>query len=199
MKNKIVTIVCILAIVMTTVIAAAGSDESLIISQENQENVTVTNLLNDGAFPKGDYTKDVLYPMTENYGENATSKEVKVKNNSNSTPLYIRTIFYFEAGNLSAEDYFGQNNKMYIKFNDTNWEYSSWSEAYLDGKKFYTITATYADTTDAITLAPGDITSASLEKIGLKSTVSSSDAAGFGEEFEMKVVSQGATVIGDFN
>lgn len=189
MKNKIVTLLCILTILITTCIAAANSDGTAVISDEK---ATVTQLLNDAPFPYdedgNEYVRGILVPMVGNYDSSSLTKEVTVRNNSEATPLYVKSTFYFEAGDLTAEEFYGVNSLMYIQFNNSDWNYSSWSTEKIEGKTYYTITATYKSL-----LSAGSTTSASLQKMGLKSAATNSDVAGFGEDFEIKVVSQGAT------
>ncbi len=182
MKNKIVTLLCILTILITTCIAAANSDGSQTISDTEPE---ITNLINGNAVDDidgedvGVLHEDIkLVPTVKADGTGAMAKAIQVRNDGYEA-VYVRTIFAFEAGALGWED-------IHTGFNYGNeWEYSGCIDIIIDGHKYYMVTVTYKNA-----LNNDEITACSLKDIGYKYWVTSEQIASLGEDFEIRIVSQ---------
>jgi len=179
MKNKIVTLLCILTILITTCIAAANSDGSQTISETALE---ITNLVNGVAIDEYLYQETNLVPSVcvNESGKTigAIEKDVKVKN-IGSNQVFVRTIFAFEAGTLDWHD-------IHTGFNyNVGWDYLGCSEIMIDDNKYYMVVATY-DTK----LGSNDITTCSLKTIGFYNEVTSDKISSLGGDFEMRIVSQ---------
>ena len=177
MKNKIVTLLCIMTILITTGIVAANSDGANTISDTAPK---ITNLVNMVAIDKELYEDIKLVPKVESNGTGATDKTVQVQNIGDNS-VFVRTVFAFEAGALSWED-------IHTGFNYNNgWTYSGCSEISIGGHKYYMVVATY----DA-KLNMDAVTTNSLQTIGLykNAAVTSDKVASLGGDFEMRIVSQ---------
>ena len=177
MKNKIVTLLCIMTILITTGIVAANSDGGQTISDTAPE---ITNLVNEVAIDKELYEDIRLVPKVESNGAGAMDKTVQVQNIGDNS-VFVRTVFAFEAGDLSWEDIHTGFN-----YND-GWTYSGCSEIYISGHKYYMVVATHNTA-----LIKDAVTTNSLQTIGLykNAAVTSDKVASLGGDFEMRIVSQ---------
>lgn len=180
MKNKIVTLLCIMTILITTGIVAANSDGGQTISDTAPE---ITNLVNEVAIDKELYEDIRLVPKVESNGAGAMDKTVQVQNIGDNS-VFVRTVFAFEAGDLSWED-------IHTGFNsDGSWFYYGLSEEVkveIAGKDYYMVVATHNTA-----LIKDAVTTNSLQTIGLykNAAVTSDKVASLGGDFEMRIVSQ---------
>ena len=226
-KNRVITLICILAIVLTTAIVAFGNTNKASFTGAGSSEREVANppLINqkvqtlaaDGTLneidPNGSQSALLnmdLRPITEydiitsqtvvNAGDisytydfatngNVQDKITTVTNESNSTPVYVRTVFAFEAGNLDNRTF---HEWTYLNFNwgdGSGWTWtdnSTWPLITIDGEKYYMVVATYKTA-----LAVGETTDPNLLQIGLNKGVNLGDAMHqFGKEYKLYVTSQ---------
>lgn len=184
MKNKIVTLLCILTILITTCIAAANSDGSQTISDTEPE---ITNLINGNAVDDidgedvGVLHEDIkLVPTVKTDGTGAMAKVFQVRNDGYEA-VYVRTIFAFEAGALGWED-------IHTGFNYSDgWTYSGCSEIIIGGHKYYMVVAIYETV-----LKSGEVTKNNLKSIGFynNAEVTNDKISSLGSDFEIRIVSQ---------
>ena len=196
MKNKIVTLLCIMTILITTAGIALGSNrQAYDINAENAVEISVDQHIknSDGGLVDN---FDVIYPVAGE--ENALDRITTVSNNSiaadgENARAYVRTVFAFEAADLSISEF---HEVMYIKLNQgahgdnrtAFWDYSAndeWTPMTLNGKKYYMLVATYNQP-----LAKDETTAASLLKVGFESGSDNDDIACFGNTYEMMVKTQ---------
>ncbi len=200
MKNRIVTLLCILTILITTgIVAAQGRTADNFVNLSGNEDAIV-QLLNGSDFPSGEYTKAVLVPGV-NVDKAVTIKNVTGTNNSEGMALYVRTTFAFEAGDV--QNTAAYDNYMHIEFNNSladvaipYWsypDYGGWELIAIDGEPYYMVTATYYKQLDA-----GETTKPSLLNVGLESDVTNNIASQFGDEFKMYIYSEAATSLDSF-
>ncbi|MBR3787551.1 MAG: hypothetical protein IKM63_04655 [Firmicutes bacterium] len=185
MKNKIVTLLCILAILITTaIVALAGTDEPRYdIDALANGDISIDMQMN-GKSSFSEFNDSYIYPMIgeittthvtvpegaaqpEYYYDfanngNVLNKMVTVKNNGE--PVYVRIVFAFEAGGFNSLQSF--HDAFYININSSDWTWpdnGEWREVILDdGNKYFMTAAVYEKP-----LAPGAATSPSLIQIGL--------------------------------
>lgn len=156
MKNKIVTLLCIMAILITTVIVAADEERSSMFSpkidgavvSEGMIDQKVETFMNDSLVLAGN--EDKLYPIigeilstdtTNNavYGysyyrasnENMLDRIVTVANTSKKdgntgSDLFVRTIFAFESGDMDLAEF---HEAMYLKTNSDDWTWPDNTDA----------------------------------------------------------------------
>lgn len=202
MKNKIVTLLCIMTILITTgIVAAQGRTADRFVTLADGEKVIIQHL-NDKDFPPNNDIKDVLVPGV-NVDKKVTVKNVSGTASSQSASLYVRTTFAFEAGDVRSTDIY--DDYMHIEFNNTladastpYWSYPDfdrWKLISIKGEQYYMVTAKYYKQ-----LESGDTTEPSLLNVGLESNVTSDMASQFGDEFKMYVYSEASAVneFGDY-
>ena len=200
MKNKVITILCIMAIVITTAVVAADEDRvAYKIDSTSSDGVVVDQQIkkSDGSLVGNG---DVIYPVV---GEkNALDRITTVTNNSatvNDTApsVFVRTVFAFEAADLDINKF---HEIMYIKLNQdvytddrtVCWDYpadTKWIEMTDGGKRYYMLVATYCKP-----LSANMTTSPSLLKVGFESSATNESLKVFGDTYEMMAKTQAISV-----
>ena len=212
MRNKIVTLICLITILTTTILVAADDREPMQFSSESADQIIIKQLLNDTEFPAAAQNSDILVPMVGNSNnkaewQNVLPKKVTVKyeeagTDSEGTGLHVRTTFAFEAGDitdtatLDKTMYLLFNNEMYkqegvSKYFWTVPEYNEWIRIEINGEPFYMVSADYTKM-----LTKGQRSEPSLMMVGMESNVSSEEAAQFGATYEMYVYTQASSDAG---
>ncbi len=128
---------------------------------------------------------------------NVQDKMVFVEN-TGSNPAYVRTVFAFEAGGMTADE---MNNKLiHWNRNSTHWQWTDFSEdmsATIKGEKYYLRVATYlgnagndhSEHKDGI-LSPGETTRPSLLQVFLDENADNELCNSFNGSYDILVVSQ---------
>lgn len=228
MKNKIVTLLCILAILITTAVVALGGNRQAATFSEDTERLFEIEQIVEGRVVDESSNVEWLYPMVGAVSDSATTtriidgkgysfatnanvkdRVVTAKNvakaETSGEPVFVRTVFAFETGGLTLEEF---HKFMHININASNGDYvSQW--AWLDNdewvyvkvgmEEYFVTTATYKTA-----LKANETTDPSLLQIGLLSGVSSHTAAKFGNDgFKFIIKTQAVQAIsaatGDFD
>ena len=115
MKNKIVTLLCIIAILITTAIVSFADRQAYSIGKSQERAVSEISQNIWTYDENGNYVEagpgDLIYPVVNNYG--AVDRIVTVTNQS-GVDVYVRTVFAFEAGDLEIGEF---HDLMYILLN----------------------------------------------------------------------------------
>lgn len=128
---------------------------------------------------KDDYTTDIWNPDQIN---NEIDKMIFVKNKG-SFDAYVRSVFAFEVNGYSYEE-FKENFRLNINEEDWIW---TWVEVPVEiGSTNYII----AEAVYKYPLAPGEITTISLEQVALIPEADHEDILGFGDTYQILVNSQ---------
>lgn len=136
---------------------------------------------------KGITADDLNFSVWENM-EGAVDDIVCVKNIAGEA-IYVRTVFAFESGNVASVEEL-KNNVLINKNENNQWTWSEVSDLIIiDGQKYYICCATYADS-----LGEGAATAPCLYQIALAKDISKELFRSFGSQYDVKVVSQAATV-----
>lgn len=218
MRNRVVTIICILAILITTVIAAADGRQTMTFSNDTERLFELDQIV-DGKASNDPSYNEWIYPMVGELSETATEtrtignetytfatnpnvkdRVVTVKNvvggNSEGAPVFVRTLFAFESAGLTLEEF---HDAMYININadaanhDSGWTWmdnTEWVYVEMDSVGYYVTTATYKGALNA-----NETTTPSLLQFGLSSNVSSDTADKFKDgKFRYIIKSQAVQV-----
>lgn len=183
MKNKIVTLLCIMTILITTGIAAANSDKI----QHSNDQAVAKDLMVAQNFcdSSGNHIvndTEALMPgiLKDRY--------VSVVNNSSDKPVFIRTLFAFEAGNLDLDD-FHRDFRIEISSGESaEWQWidnDEWKATTYNNKKFFVTSATYKTSLNA-----GSTTQASLLRFGLTAGATNETVKQFNDRYTLMVCSQ---------
>lgn len=125
---------------------------------------------------------------------NVIDKFVFVKN-TGSYDAYVRTVFAFEAGNLTVEEF---DKMMHFNTNGSNWDTAFSSDelipATIDGVNYYIAVATYKRNGGVVT--PGETTRPSLLQFYLDPEATNETVESFGDTYDVLVISQAAQVEG---
>ncbi len=139
-------------------------------------------------FPMVTDVTDIQYKKVEIYGKeysflpdtNAVDKIVTVTNKG-TAGAYVRTVFAFEADALEEND-----SKIILQKNEDDWSWTSVGEFEIDGSNYDVWVAVYND----VLVGGGTTTPPSLLQVGMKREATSSYAAQFGHEYEIRAYSQ---------
>ena len=133
---------------------------------------------------KEDYTTGIWNPDEIN---NELDKMVFVKNKGDYD-AYVRSVFAFEANGYTLEQF---KELFHLNINETDWTWE-WEATPVvladengDPANFILATATYNKV-----LKPGELTEISLSQIALDPSVNNADLAGFGDVYQINVISQ---------
>ncbi len=204
MKNKIVTLLCIMTILITTaVVALGGNRQPYDIDTASADGVDVVQHLQkygtDSTLVDVE-DSDVIYPAAGEY--NASDRITTVTNNTvvetGAPDVYVRTIFAFEAADLTIAEF---HDVMYLMLNQDMsgenrtvcWDYpadTDWISMTCDGQNYYMLVATYCRPLANATTAP------SLLKVGFESTAEGEVLESFGATYEMMVKTQAVEASG---
>lgn len=224
MKNKIVTLLCIITILITTAVVALGGNRQTMAISENTDRLFEIDQMVDGRVVDESTNVELLYPMvgdvskaqTEtryingdgySFATNANIKDrvVTAKNvakaGTSGEPVFVRTLFAFESGGLTLE---GFHKFMHININASKGDYTSqwtwldndqWVSVKVGTEEYYVTTATYKTQLNA-----NETTEPSLLQIGLLSGVSSDTADKFGNDgFKFIIKTQAVQATGAEN
>ena len=130
--------------------------------------------------------------------KNVIDKFVFVENTGKSD-AYVRTVFAFEAGSMTADD---MNDKLlHYNVNDGAWTWVGGSNIFsedmvatIDGVKYYLAVATYTRNDGVVT--PGEVTRPSLLQVFLDPKATNELCASFGDTYEILVLSQAVQTAG---
>ena len=136
--------------------------------------------------------------LFDNSVKNVVDKFVFVENTGKSD-AYVRTVFAFEAGSMTADD---MNDKLlHTNTNAGAWTWVGGTNIFSDdmtvtigGVKYYLAVATYTRNNGVVT--PGEITRPSLLQVFLDPTATNELCASFGETYEILAVSQAVQAAG---
>lgn len=203
MKNKIITLLCIMAILITTaVVALGGNRQAYDINTASTDGVGVVQHLQkygtNNTLVDVD-NSDTIYPVAgEQY---ALDRITTVTNNTvvgagENPDVYVRTVFAFEAADLTINEF---HDIMYLKLNQdissenrtVCWDYpadTEWIPMTYNGQNYYMLVATYCKPLINTTTAP------SLLKVGFESAATNETLAVFGNTYEMMVKTQAVAV-----
>lgn len=132
MKNKVITIICILAIVMTaSIVAFAGGGTTAYFNDDSK--VTSPYLIDQNVIEE---SNEYLVP-----GETLT-RSVMVKTGTDNKAVLFRTVFAFEGENMTLSEF---KDKFSISFtHDNNWTLSSnWEQVTYGGENYFVKSAVY--------------------------------------------------------
>lgn len=221
MKNKIVTLLCIIAILITTGVVALGGNRQAATFSENTDSLFEIEQIVDGRVVDESTNVEWLYPMVGTVSDSAsTIKDIDGKNYSFATnanvkerivraknvpisgtsgePVFVRTVFAFETGGLTLDEF---HESMHININSSKGDYISqwtwldnddWVYVKVGTEEYYVTTATYKAVLNA-----NETTDPSLLQIGLLSGVSSDTAAKFGNDgFKFVITTQAVQATG---
>ncbi|MBQ4640294.1 MAG: hypothetical protein IJB69_07255 [Clostridia bacterium] len=152
-----------------------------------QEDAIITwdQLGNEGSW-NGIWDPDVM--------NNEVDKFVFVKNTGNS-PAYVRTWFAFELGNLTLQEWW---DLTHLNLNTNHWDglddLAEYSEETIGGVRYAVAYATYTRN-DGI-LQPGELSRPSLLQVALDKAADNKTVEGFGDSYEILVVSQAVQTAG---
>ena len=125
---------------------------------------------------------------------NVIDKFVFVEN-TGSYDAYVRTVFAFEAGNLTAEEF---DKMFHVNSNSGNWDCAFSKDemifATIDGVNYYIGVATYKRNGGVVT--PGEITRPSLLQFYLDPEATNETVESFGDTYDILVITQATQVEG---
>ena len=195
MKNKVITLICILAIMVTTAIVAFADLSEPQYVNSNPVKDDSKNLISQQIFDANGNTApddEELYPST------VLDRKVTVTNDTSDTPVYVRTVLAFEAGDLTLEEF---HDTFYILLNQSTdgagaqyWSWpanNDWTAITIEGTKYYMTTAVYTRE-----LAAGETALPSLLQVGMVSSVTSDVAEQFDGEYKLLAVTQAVQASG---
>jgi len=182
MKNKIVTFLCIMTILITTCIAAANSDGVQHATNSNNQSVLIEQLY------KNAYGDSITNDTNPLFPGQLRDRYVSVQNVSASTYVFIRTIFAFEAGDLTLDE-FHRDFKIKMNYGDNaEWQWlnnNEWKPTRYNNKEYFVTSATYKTA-----LAPKNTTQNSLLKFGLTTDATNETVNQFNDSYTLMVCSQ---------
>lgn len=181
MKNKMVTLLCIMTILITTAVVTFANQDTIRREIETDTSPESADLIEQMINGQADYSVGNDIVLNPGYDMDYL---VNVTNVTASTPVYVRTVIAFESAGLEIDAFHEALNIVL----DQNWSYTSNNEYIsmkLDGVDYYMLVATYP-----ASLNGGQTTPSNLLSIGFESAVSSEIAALFGEEYSIMVESQ---------
>ena len=182
MKNKIVTLLCILTILITTGIVAANSDGvQHTVNGDPQQSILIEQVFCDAY---GNPIVNDTEPLMPGHLKNRC---VSVRNISN-TPVFVRTVFAFEAGNLTLEQFHRDFEIQINSGENAEWQWidnNDWKSTKWDGKNYFVTSATYKSA-----LTAGSATQASLLEFGLAVDATNGTVEQFNDNYTLMVCSQ---------
>ena len=221
MKNKIVTLLCILAILITTAVITLADERTKMAFNEGSNIKFELDQMIEGHVNTDPDHVEWLYPMIGAISDSAAATRIingheyifatnpnvkdqivtvknKPINGTDGEPVFVRTVFAFETGGLKLSEF---HEFMHININASNGDYISpwtwldngkWVYAKLGSEEYFVTTATYKTA-----LGADETTAPSLLQIGLLSGVSSDTAAKFGNDgFKFIIKTQAVQAVG---
>ena len=158
----------------------AVTDENQFNWETNEGTVDWTQIGKDG------YTSGIWNPDEIN---NELDKMVFVKNKGDYD-AYVRSVFAFEANGYTVEQF---KELFHLNINETDWTWDWVMTPVAIPNAEGTATTNYivATATYNKVLKPGEITEISLSQIALDSSATNEDIEGFGDTYQILVMSQG--------